>query len=85
MRVNIKVKNETTSNQTTDIVNTLKEVGLDDYRFMSDEDPTDEQLAALMSEVTKDVKERWEVANKKFWDELNIQFDKAIEKSKELI
>lgn len=67
------------SNPTNEVNKTAKDVGLDDYRFMSDEDPTDEQLAALMSEVTKDVKERWEIANKKFWDDLKIQFKEAKE------
>lgn len=36
------------------------------YRFLLDTEPTDEQLAELMSAVTKDVKERAETADKKF-------------------
>ena len=46
---------------------------LNDYRFLSDEEPTDEQLAELMSEVTKDVIERSRIAEIKFQEELHNQ------------
>lgn len=43
---------------------------VDSYRFISDEEPTDEQLCQLMKEVAIDVRKRAEIANKKFQDEL---------------
>ncbi len=43
---------------------------VDNYRFQSDEEPTEMQLAFLMKEVAIDVKLRAEVANKKFQEEL---------------
>lgn len=43
---------------------------VDYYRFISDEEPTDEQLGQLMKEVGKDVRNRAEIANKKFMEEL---------------
>jgi flagellar biosynthesis/type III secretory pathway protein FliH len=36
------------------------------YRFLSDKEPTDKQLAGLMKEVLKDVKERAAAAKIKF-------------------
>lgn len=43
---------------------------VDNYRFKFDEEPTDTQLGLLMKEVAIDVRNRAEVANKKFQEEL---------------
>jgi len=43
---------------------------VDSYRFISDEEPTDEQLSQLMKEVAIDVRKRAEIANQKFQEEL---------------
>ncbi len=43
---------------------------IDSYRFQSDEEPTDKQLALLMKEVAIEVRNRAEVANKKFQEDL---------------
>ena len=43
---------------------------VDSYRFMSDYEPTDEQLSQLMKEVAIDVRKRAEIANRKFHDDL---------------
>ena len=40
------------------------------YRFIYDEEPTDDQLHQIMKEVGIDVRKRAEIANKKFEDEL---------------
>jgi len=42
----------------------------DSYRFIYDEEPTDEQLNQIMKEVAIDVRKRAKIANKKFQDEL---------------
>lgn len=44
---------------------------VDNYRFTSDEEPTDEQLGRLMKEVAIDVRKRADIATKKFQEELN--------------
>lgn len=41
-----------------------------EYRFTSDEEPTDEQLHQLMQEVAIDVKKRAEKADKQFAEQL---------------
>ncbi len=43
---------------------------IDSYRFQSDVEPTDKQLALLMKEVAIDVRNRAEIANKKFQEDL---------------
>lgn len=45
---------------------------IDNYRFQSDEEPTDKQLKLLMKEVAIDVKLRAEIAKNKFEEELRI-------------
>ena len=45
---------------------------VNDYRFQSDEEPTDKQLRLLMKEVAADVKLRAEIANKKFQEDLRL-------------
>jgi hypothetical protein len=55
---------------------------LDEYRFTSDIEPTDEQLSLLMKEVAKDVKERGEKAKTTFWSNFTAQME--IAKSKQL-
>lgn len=40
------------------------------YRFISDQEPTDEQLGQLMKEVAIDVRKRAEKASQKFQEEL---------------
>jgi len=39
---------------------------LNSYRFLSDAEPTDEQLEQLMKEVGEEARERKEKANRKF-------------------
>ena len=41
-----------------------------EYRFTSDEEPTDEQLHLLMQEVAIDVKKRAEKAERQFAEQL---------------
>ena len=53
---------------------------LNKYRFLNDEEPTDEQLSALMHEVSLDVKERADIAEKKFWKVLDTQINAAFER-----
>ena len=55
-------------------------IELNKYRFLSDGEPTDEQLSALMHEVGLEVKERARNAENKFWDELKSQVDAAYER-----
>jgi hypothetical protein len=50
---------------------------LDDYRFLSDEDPTDEQLEMLMKEVGEDVRKRKLEADKKFREHLQLEVELA--------
>jgi hypothetical protein len=45
---------------------------VDNYRFKFDEEPTDKQLGLLMKEVAIDVRNRAEIANKKFQEELRL-------------
>ena len=51
-----------------------------DYKLNSDEEPTDEQLAWLMSEVAKEVKLRADKANRYFVDNLQQMTQIAIKK-----
>lgn len=53
---------------------------LNDYRFLSDEEPTDEQLEQLMKEVGEEVRERKEKADKKFKEHLRLQVRLAHER-----
>lgn len=41
------------------------------YSFLSDEEPTDEQLHLLMQEVAIEARKKAEKANKSFWLKLN--------------
>lgn len=52
---------------------------LDEYRFTSDIEPTDEQLSLLMKEVAKDVKE----SNRKSYEEFWSNFDKMMKNADE--
>ena len=40
------------------------------YKFSSNEEPTDEQLHLLMEEVATDVKNKANITNKLFWEQL---------------
>lgn len=50
---------------------------LNDYRFLSDDEPTDEQLEMLMKEVGEDVRKRKLVADKKFREHLQLEVELA--------
>jgi len=41
-----------------------------EYKFLSNIEPTDEQLHSLMKEVAKDVKMKAQLANELFWRQL---------------
>jgi arsenate reductase-like glutaredoxin family protein len=47
------------------------------YSFLSDEEPTDEQLEALMQAVSEDVKERAAKADEKFKAMLKQQLEQT--------
>jgi hypothetical protein len=49
------------------------------YRFLSDKEPTDKQLAGLMKEVLKDVKERAAAAQLKYQQFHKKQIEEALE------
>jgi hypothetical protein len=49
------------------------------YNFLSDSEPTDEQLAELMREVGADVRRRAAEANRKFREEIHEQVRAAQE------
>lgn len=51
-----------------------------EYKLNSDEEPTDAQLAWLMSEVSKDVKIRADKANSYFVENLRQMTEMAIKK-----
>ena len=40
------------------------------YRFLSDTEPTDEQLHLLMQEVAAEVKKKAQKSNEIFWEQL---------------
>ena len=44
---------------------------MEPYRFLSDEEPTDEQLKILMHEVAVEAKLRADISNKIFWEKLH--------------
>lgn len=44
---------------------------IDSYRFSSMEDPSDEMLQQIMREAAQDARQRWEEANKRFFESLN--------------
>jgi hypothetical protein len=50
-----------------------------DYRFLSDLEPTDEQLQLLMKEVAVEVRKKAQESNKKFLDLLQQMVNSAIE------
>jgi hypothetical protein len=50
-----------------------------DYRFLSDLEPTDEQLQLLMKEVAIEVRKKAQESNKKFMDLLQQMVNAAIE------
>lgn len=50
---------------------------LNDYRFLSDDEPTDEQLEMLMKEVGEDVRKRKLAADKKFREHLQLEVELA--------
>ena len=41
------------------------------YRFVSDEEPSDEDLSELMKEVAKEAKIKYELSEKLFWENHN--------------
>jgi hypothetical protein len=47
------------------------------YRFTSDEEPTDEQLTALMQEVGEDVRRQSEALSKKLLEMIEQEYQKA--------
>ncbi len=50
------------------------------YKLTSDEEPTDEQLHQLMSEVITEVKNKQDKSNKLFWEKLQQLAKDAKEK-----
>ena len=50
-----------------------------DYRFLSDIEPTDEQLQLLMKEVAIEVRKKAQESNKKFMNLLQQMVNSAIE------
>lgn len=50
-----------------------------DYRFLSDMEPTDEQLQLLMKEVAIEVRKKAQESNKKFMNLLQQMVNSAIE------
>jgi hypothetical protein len=53
------------------------------YSLLSDVEPTDEQLEALMQEVLKDVKQRAALANERFQALQAQQLQEAMQKWKQ--
>ena len=51
------------------------------YKLTSDEEPTDEQLHQLMSEVIIEVKNKADISNKLFWEQLQQLAKEAKEKN----
>jgi hypothetical protein len=49
------------------------------YRFTSDEEPTDEQLAVIMEEVGEDVRQESEEIARKQHESLEREYQKAME------
>lgn len=46
-----------------------------DYRFLWDSEPTDEQLRIIMSEVSEEARNKAQIANDKFWQQLYKMVD----------
>jgi len=44
------------------------------YKFTSDEEPTDEQLHLLMQDVAIEVRKKAQLSDKKFFDQLQQMF-----------
>ena len=59
---------------------TLQE--LNSYRLTSMEEPTDEMLAAIMHEAAEDAKARRELANKRFFSEIEQMIALSLSKMK---
>jgi hypothetical protein len=53
------------------------------YSLLSEDDPTDEQLDALMQEVLKEVKQRAAIANERFQALQAQQLKEALQKWKQ--
>jgi len=54
------------------------------YRFISDEEPSDEDLSELMQEVAKEARIKYELSEKFFWENhIKIIKDAIYEFSKE--
>lgn len=58
---------------------------LDEYRFISDTEPTDEQLSLLMKEVAKDVKESNKKSTEEFWANINKMMENLEDRRKTLL
>ncbi len=46
-----------------------------DYRFLSESEPTDEQLNLIMIEVAVEARRKAELSNKLFWEQLQKMID----------
>lgn len=55
---------------------------LNSYRLTSMEEPTDEMLAAIMHEAAEDAKTRREIANKRYFAEIEQMIALSISKIK---
>ena len=50
---------------------------LNAYRLTSMEEPTDEMLSAIMKEAAEEAAQRWEQAEKRFFDHLRLMTQQA--------
>lgn len=55
----------------------MSEKELNAYRLTSLEEPTDEMLSAIMKEAAEEAKNRWEQAEKRFFDHLRAMTQKS--------
>ena len=55
----------------------MLEKELNAYRLTSMEEPTDEMLSAIMKEAAEEAVQRWEEAEKRFFDQLHTMTQKA--------
>lgn len=55
----------------------MSEKELNAYRLTSMEEPTDEMLSAIMKEAAEEAVQRWEEAEKRFFDQLHTMTQKA--------
>lgn len=53
---------------------------LNDYRFLSDEEPTDEQLEMLMREVGDEARAENAQATKEFMKQVHLEVERAHER-----